>query len=127
VAGIGLALVLAVAALLLPRWLEEKKGREQAEKGRERAEKQRTESETQAWDAREKAIRELLSLWSDVLIAKQGWYQAQKDPKETRAKIEEAVRALGAFIDRHRDQPRATTSAPARPAPRRSRQRARPT
>ncbi len=104
-AGIGLTLALIVAALLLPRWLDEKKVREQAEKGRERAEKQRTESETQAWDVREKAIRDLLSLWSDVLIAKQGWYQAQKDPGETRGKIEEVVRTLGAFVERHPDQP----------------------
>jgi tetratricopeptide (TPR) repeat protein/tRNA A-37 threonylcarbamoyl transferase component Bud32 len=97
-AGIGLAVALGVAALLLPRWMEEKRARELAEK-------KGKESNERAWDARETVLRELLSLWSDVLIAKQGWYQAQKDPVETRAKIEESVRALGAFIEKHPDQP----------------------
>jgi tetratricopeptide (TPR) repeat protein/tRNA A-37 threonylcarbamoyl transferase component Bud32 len=97
-AGLGLAVALGVAALLIPRWLEERQARELAEK-------KGKESNERAWDARETALRELLSIWSDVLIAKQGWYQAQKDPGETRAKIEESVRALGAFIERHPDQP----------------------
>jgi serine/threonine protein kinase len=97
-AGIGLVVALGVAAFLLPRWMEEKKARE-------RAEKEGKESHDRAWDAREKDLRDLLSLWSDIQIAKQGWYQAQKDPGETRAKIEEAIRALGAFIERHPDQP----------------------
>ncbi|HVE39250.1 MAG TPA: protein kinase [Planctomycetota bacterium] len=97
-AGIGLAVALVVAALVIPRWMEEKKARELAErKGKE--------SNDRVWDAREKDLRELLSLWSDVQIAKQGWYQAQKDPRDTRGKIEEAVRALSAFIERHPEQP----------------------
>ncbi len=97
-AGIGLAIALGVAALVIPRWIEERKARELAEK-------KGKESNDRAWDAREKDLRDLLSLWSDVLIAKQGWYQAQKDPAETRARIEETVRALGGFIERHPEQP----------------------
>jgi tetratricopeptide (TPR) repeat protein/tRNA A-37 threonylcarbamoyl transferase component Bud32 len=97
-AGLGLALALGVAAWVIPRWIEERKARELAEK-------KGKETNDRAWDARETAVRELLSLWSDVLIAKQGWYQAQKDPVETRAKIEESIRALGGFIERHPDQP----------------------
>ncbi|HEX7900045.1 MAG TPA: protein kinase [Planctomycetota bacterium] len=58
----------AALALLLPVWMVER-----ADRARERG---------------------LVTAWSEILIAKQAWYQAHKDPKETRGRIHEALDRL---------------------------------
>ena len=56
---------------------------------------------------RQSELRDLLSLWSTVMIAKQEWYQAHKDPRKTRAKIEAALAGLDDFLKRCPDHPQA--------------------
>jgi len=90
---LGAFAVAAVAAIFVPRWLEE------------RASALSRESQLQIQrDAQlrsEEALRELATLWGDLLLAKQGWYQSQKNPAETREAIAAAVQTIGAFLERN--------------------------
>lgn len=91
--AIGAAMAGLVAGFFVPRWLEE----------RAAAQARETQLLLQREEQRrsEEALRELATLWGDVLLAKQGWYQAQRDPAETRAALADAVLSVGRFIDRN--------------------------
>lgn len=91
--AIGAIMVGLVAGFLLPRWLQE----------RAAAQARETQLLLQREEQRrsEEALRELATLWGDILLAKQGWYQAQRDPVDTRAALSDAVFAVGSFIDRN--------------------------
>jgi len=49
-------------------------------------------------------LRELLLLWSQVVLAKQGWYQPRRNPQATRKEIETAVSGLNDYVARHPEQ-----------------------
>src|SRR5207244_655491 len=49
-------------------------------------------------------LRELLLLWSQVVLAKQGWYQPRRNPQATRKEIETAVSGLNAYVAGHPEQ-----------------------
>jgi tetratricopeptide (TPR) repeat protein len=94
---IGAAMVSLVAGLLVPRWLEERA----AAQGHEMQLQLQREEQRRS----EEGLRELATLWGDVLLAKQGWYQAQRDPADTRAALNAAILAVGSFIDRNPSLP----------------------
>jgi tetratricopeptide (TPR) repeat protein len=84
--GIALAAVVAVVAVLVPRLREESQGRDRERRDRERAE---AEADT---------LRGLGTLWSKVSLAKQGFHQEGADPVRVRARIQESIVDIGAFI-----------------------------
>lgn len=71
--------VLVFAAVAAPLWWRER-----------RAAEDRLESQ-----------RELNGLWSEIVIARQGLYQAQKDPGRTYRRIEEILEQVGEYVRRH--------------------------
>jgi tetratricopeptide (TPR) repeat protein len=79
----GVLIAVAMGALVIPGWLHERQTRE----------------------VQLESLRELSGLWNEVTVARQGWYQAQKDPVKTRAQIEKCVGAIGDYITRYPSQP----------------------
>jgi serine/threonine protein kinase/Tfp pilus assembly protein PilF len=62
-------------------------------------------SEQEEHRKREESLWELSRLWSHVLLARQGFYQAQQDPGRTRRRIEEAIGGITEFLARHPGHP----------------------
>lgn len=53
------------------------------------------------------ALQRLATFWSEIAAARQGWYQQQRDPAETRAKLSAVIDRLSRLIDEHPDLARA--------------------
>jgi tetratricopeptide (TPR) repeat protein len=83
---VGLAALTAVLSVLVPRLREET-----AAKEREARDRARAESDL-------KTLRELGTIWSKVVLAKQGFHQAGADPEKVRGRILEGVAEIGRFI-----------------------------
>lgn len=88
--GLAVAVAGATAALaigwLVPEWL--------------RATEERAERERQM-----QAMEELHERWTEVLLARQGWYREQQDPAKTRADLERAVDRMEPFLARYPKSP----------------------
>ena len=96
----SIAALLVAGALFLPSWVREKEARRRSE-GEARVHRE--------GQAKEKRLRELFVLWSDVVLARQEWYQAHRDPRTARARIESALARISGLIDRHPAGPQALT------------------
>jgi tetratricopeptide (TPR) repeat protein len=79
IALLGVAIVAAILAVLVPRLREET------------AAKGRAESEL-------KTLRDLGTIWTKVVLAKQGFHQAGVDPEKVRARIREAILEISGFV-----------------------------
>jgi tetratricopeptide (TPR) repeat protein len=75
----GLALAVLIAILLIPKWM--------------------------AAEREVESLQELSGLWNDVVLARQGWYQAQKDPDQTRRQVQQSVDRVREFVHRNPKQP----------------------
>lgn len=87
---LGLGGTLATGIVLGRQWLQERQERER---------------QAQVAQMREDALRELGRLWTNVVVAKQGWYMAQRNPEETRRSIERAIEDLTVYLGRHPEHP----------------------
>jgi len=104
---VGLAATLLVAGLLLAGRREERRQRAAEQSRQEALEVERRAQGLRMLEAEARKrsdLRELLLLWSQVVLAKQGWYQARRNPQATRKEIESAVSGLNAYIARHPEQ-----------------------
>jgi tetratricopeptide (TPR) repeat protein len=90
VVAAALAGVLAVSAILAPRWWAERQGREREERLRR---------------ADVAALQELGALWGAVVVEKQGLHNPGNDPAEVLARIRAAVERVGDFVRRHPERP----------------------
>jgi tetratricopeptide (TPR) repeat protein len=94
---LGLGAAIVALWLLSGSWL-----RERALRGDRTPDKQRV---SEAARPREEERTPLFALWSRVVLAKRGWYQAHRDPAQTRATIDAAVGELTRHVSERPDQP----------------------
>jgi serine/threonine protein kinase/Tfp pilus assembly protein PilF len=103
---VGLAATLFVTGLFISSRSEERSRREVERRefdrvdGERRAQGRLLEAEA----GKRSDLRELMVLWSTVVLAKQGWYQPRKNPLATRKEIEDAVSGLNAYVLRNPGQ-----------------------
>jgi tetratricopeptide (TPR) repeat protein len=76
VAAMAVLVAVLAAGIFVPSWL----------------------SERARGEAAARSIRELSALWTNVVLARQGWYQSHRDPIKTRRKVEEALEAVSEFV-----------------------------
>jgi serine/threonine protein kinase/Tfp pilus assembly protein PilF len=105
-ATIGLAATLFVTGLLVSARSAERSRRETQLREFERLDRERRAQGRllEAEVGKRSDLRELLVLWSKVVLAKQGWYQPRMNPQATRRDIEAAVSGLNAYVLRNPGQ-----------------------
>jgi tetratricopeptide (TPR) repeat protein len=103
VAASGLLAVVVVGGVLGWKWLAE---RERAREQSIAEERKRVDIERAALE-RQKDMNELVALWMAIVLAREGWYRAQKDPAVTRAELEAALEPVARFVDKHPSMPQA--------------------
>ncbi len=102
----GLAATLFVTGLLLSTRSAERSRREVEKREFDRVDHERRAQGRllEAEAGKRSDLRELMVLWSRVVLAKQGWYQPRKNPQATRKEIEDAVSGLNAYVLRNPGQ-----------------------
>ncbi len=103
----GLAAALLVGTLFWNGRRDEQQRRMAEQRRHEALEAERRAQGLRMLEAETKKrndLRELLLLWSQVVLAKQGWYQPRRNPQATRKEIEAAVSGLNDYVTRHPEQ-----------------------
>ncbi|MBI2900173.1 MAG: tetratricopeptide repeat protein, partial [Planctomycetes bacterium] len=99
----GLVMTAGVAGFFLVRARNESRGRV-----REREETQaKVAALHEEGRRREEALKELGTLWAEIVLAKQALYRAAEDPRNVYHEIHRAIVKVDGYIERHPDQPQA--------------------
>jgi serine/threonine protein kinase len=96
-----LVMIVSLLGLLasVPAWMRERSER--------RAKEEESGIVRAAGREREAELRELLGLWGEVVSSRAEWYQAHRDPRSTRSKIDASLRGLDSFLLKRPEHPQA--------------------